>query len=181
MNAAKPKGKPRGKPFPRGKSGNPAGRPKGIKDKFLQATEAVIARAGNVTPLDFMLTVVRADPEKLAALGIPPADVTTFARASMAQAAAPYCHRRMPIMIEADIETNAADQPRAIDERVRAAMGTEELDRALALLEAAQAAQFEADEIFRAVAARIGVRNPWVAQPQTFDVTPSGGAIEDAR
>lgn len=95
---------------PKRKRGNPAlvkgavppemrGRKVGTQNKLTKVKEAIIAKTG-ITPLEFMLTIVRADPEELKKLRIAKKDVTPTFRMRAADSAAPYIHRRMPIAIE---------------------------------------------------------------------------------
>lgn len=53
-----------------------------------------------MTPLQFLLTMMRADPEELKKIGIKPTDATPDRRHNAATAAAPYVHRKMPIGID---------------------------------------------------------------------------------
>jgi hypothetical protein len=73
---------PRGRPFTPGVSGNSAGRPRGAVNK--QTLAAMLARAGGMGPLEYLLKVV--NDEKA-----PKAE-----RIEAAKAALPYCHRRLP-------------------------------------------------------------------------------------
>lgn len=81
------KGKKRG--FVKGKSGNPAGKKPGTKDRRTLARETV-QRFKGITPLEFMLATLQA-----------PKDQSSKAdRMWAADKAAPYVHRKMPIAIE---------------------------------------------------------------------------------
>jgi hypothetical protein len=64
------------------KTGNPRGRPKGSANKATAAKAAEIAASG-LTPLDFMLSILRDKGSELAA------------RFEAAKAAAPYVHPRL--------------------------------------------------------------------------------------
>jgi hypothetical protein len=78
-------------PWKPGQSGNPNGRPAGIVSRVSRLTgeeRLALARKYNVTPLEFLLSVM-ADHDE-------PMD----ARIDAAKAAAPYMHRKMPIGIE---------------------------------------------------------------------------------
>src|SRR5258706_12105018 len=74
-----------------GKSANPKGRPKGALGKIGKLTEQqrqAMAERHSITPLDFLLSVVRDDAADL------------DCRILAAKAAAPYMHRKMPVAIE---------------------------------------------------------------------------------
>lgn len=86
MSLCKAPTKPRG--FPKGKSGNPKGRGKGVKDRRTLAREAGIDTSG-LTPLEFMLQVLRN-----------PKSYNKEDRKWAADKAAPYIHRKMPIALE---------------------------------------------------------------------------------
>jgi hypothetical protein len=91
-------------PFQRGRSGNPAGKPKGALRKATAEREAKIAASG-LTPLDYMLSVLRDENQ-------PPER-----RDEMAKAAAPYVHPKLSaINARVDQELNATiESPQAID------------------------------------------------------------------
>jgi hypothetical protein len=78
---------------------NLSGRPKGSLDKF-QLIQAKAAARSGLTPLEFMLKLMRGDPEELAQIGVPKKDITTAIRRKAASDAAPYVHRKMPIGID---------------------------------------------------------------------------------
>ena len=111
--------------FRPGQSGNPAGRPKGSPNALSLLKHQVISSSG-MTPLEFLTFAYRNQlykdyVEELAADGktvvFRPApgpngkpeklDVPLQLRASCAQAAAPYVHKKMPVGIEVK-EKNAA-------------------------------------------------------------------------
>lgn len=69
-------------PFQKGQSGNPKGKPRGAQGKATLRREAEIAAAG-LTPLQFMLTVLRND------------EATSEDRKWAAQNAAPYVHPKL--------------------------------------------------------------------------------------
>jgi hypothetical protein len=100
--------------FKKGQSGNPAGRPKGIKDQITQAKIRIMARTG-MLPLDFMTAVYRDQlfefydehtTEDGKATYFTPAPgarqiaVNLAQRLSAASAASPYVHKKMPVGIE---------------------------------------------------------------------------------
>lgn len=77
--------------WPEGKSGNPAGRPKGVvsyRDLLTAEDRARIADAAGCTPLQYLLSVML-DREQ-----------AQLTRLDAAKAAAPYMHRKMPISVE---------------------------------------------------------------------------------
>src|SRR5260370_41674875 len=87
-----------------GKSANPKGRPKGALGKIGILTEQQrheMAERHGITPVDFLLSVVRDDAADLEY------------RLLAAKAAAPYMHRKMPIAIEGGDE----DRPMRFDTR----------------------------------------------------------------
>lgn len=69
-------------PFQKGRSGNPNGKPKGVRAKATVAREADI-KASGLTPIDFMLSTLRDETQEFAV------------RADMAKAAAPYVHPKL--------------------------------------------------------------------------------------
>lgn len=75
---------------PKGKSGNPAGRPKGAKNRTTLMREAALAKllAGHKDPLGFLLGIMVSEKAEMAV------------RIDCAKAAAPYVHKRQPIAIE---------------------------------------------------------------------------------
>lgn len=89
---AKPKKKVVGVPFKKGNPDGRAGRRFGSIDKWRTMTDAarqqLADKEGGLTPLQFLLSVLRQDKA--------PLDVK-FKAASIA---APYMHRKMPIAIE---------------------------------------------------------------------------------
>jgi hypothetical protein len=76
--------------FKKGQVANPNGRPKGSKNKKDEMIANLTQQAidGGLLPLDFFLSNLRND-------GLP-----LGFRYENAKAAAPYCHRKMPIAIE---------------------------------------------------------------------------------
>lgn len=78
-------------PMPKGRTGNPNGRPRGSKNKATAAQMEAVADSG-LTPLDFLLCVLRDDSQ----------DVRV--RIEAARAAAPYAHKRMPVAAEQKTE-----------------------------------------------------------------------------
>ena len=76
--------------FQKGQVANPKGRPKGSKNKKDEMIANLTQQAidGGLTPLDFFLSNLRNE-------GLP-----LGFRHENAKAAAPYCHRKMPIAIE---------------------------------------------------------------------------------
>lgn len=79
-------------------SANPNGRPKGSKTKFSLAQAKTVAAEG-ITPLQFLLTIMRGDTASLRKINIGYKPCTED-RIRAATAAAPYCHRKMPIGID---------------------------------------------------------------------------------
>lgn len=92
-------------PFVKGKSGNPAGRPKGANCKRKELLAARKA-AGGKLPLDYLLDVMRDETLELSE------------RLEAAKAAAPYLHRKMPQAIEHSGEIGLSDLLTSIAERV---------------------------------------------------------------
>lgn len=78
--------------FKPGQSGNPAGRPKGIKNYENRLSneqrQQLAAITGGITPLELFISVCRDE------------DATIDQRIDAANKAAPYMHRKMPIAIE---------------------------------------------------------------------------------
>jgi hypothetical protein len=68
--------------LPKGRTNNPGGRPKGAKNKATAKREQEIAQSG-LTPMDFLLTVMRDDNK----------DLDT--RIEAAKAVAPYVHPKL--------------------------------------------------------------------------------------
>jgi hypothetical protein len=79
--------------FQKGKSGNPAGRPKGIVDRYSQMRgeeRARIAASAGCTPLEFMLSVMLSDDEEMPV------------RLRAATDAAPYMHQKRAMKVEVE-------------------------------------------------------------------------------
>lgn len=62
--------------------------------------QARAAAESGVTPLQFLLALMRCNPETLAELRVNPKEVTVYTRKDAAVQAAPYVHRKMPIGID---------------------------------------------------------------------------------
>ena len=88
----------RGSPlWVKGVSGNPKGRPKGSKDKrdILSEQERIeLAKRLGITPLEFLLSVLRDDTASLAY------------KLDAARIAAPYMHMKMPVSVITNIKTD---------------------------------------------------------------------------
>lgn len=82
--------------MPKGRSGNPAGRTPGTKNKKTQLAEAALVKIikDKKTPLDFLLTLMQN------------AKVPLPFRLDAAKAAAPYVHKRMPQHVEVSGDVN---------------------------------------------------------------------------
>jgi hypothetical protein len=130
MSLVRKEAKPHG--FQKGKSGNPAGKKPGTKNKVsivaarrvLEAAvrdargKAVDRAAKDLTPLGFMEAVLRT-----------PSEYPFAARSWAAKEAAPYLHRKMPIAIE------GGDKPiRVVSVDALAKLSTDELERLQAVL-----------------------------------------------
>lgn len=74
--------KQRGRPFLPGQSGNPAGRPKGARNRRTQVLVQA-AQAGGAMPVDFLLRTMRAESQPIER------------RLEAAKAAAPYLHPKL--------------------------------------------------------------------------------------
>ena len=110
----------RGNPaWVKGVSANPAGKRKGTIGKFGQ-TQMLEAVKNGMLPLEFMLIILRADPVQLKSVGILPKLVTLDRRMVAANAAAPYCHRKLPIMPIPEDEKDPDAIARAVVAAVRA-------------------------------------------------------------
>ena len=118
--------------FPKGRSGNPAGKKPGTKNRVSRvaarrAIEAAMREAAGkaadkaakaLTPLGFMEDVLRT-----------PSQFPFAARAWAAEKAAPYVHRRMPIAIE------GGERPLTVLSATELAkLGSDELERLVELL-----------------------------------------------
>lgn len=82
MHAVNNSAKQRGRPFEAGVSGNPAGRPKGSRNRRTTAVVEAAQSSGEM-PLDYMLRVMRDDNADLRR------------RDEMARAAAPFLHAKL--------------------------------------------------------------------------------------
>src|SRR4051812_15486992 len=105
----------KGRPFVKGQSGNPKGPAVGssaaLRDKKKRVAEA-LAKAKGLTPLEFMMDVLRN-----------PKQYPFAARQWAAEKAAPYVHKKMPIAIE------GTDNPlRIIDVGKLATMPQDEIE-----------------------------------------------------
>ena len=106
--------------FRKGQSGNPAGRPRGSKNRYAldRKVRAKLARTGE-SPLELMLEIMR-DPNERMEL-----------RLDAAKSAAPFMHRRMPTAVE-DTDPN---QQLVFDPQALAGLSAEEKIILLGLFE----------------------------------------------
>ncbi len=86
------------------RTGNPRGRPPGQPNKATAAREAEI-KASGLTPLDFMLGILRDEDQPFAS------------RFAAAQAAAPFVHPKLS-SIEAKVDADVKGTVRKIERRV---------------------------------------------------------------
>ena len=77
-----------------GPSPNPAGKPRGVFTRY-QKFQARMTESG-LSPLEFLLAIVRRDPVALRAINVPIEEVTTELRRACAIDILPYCHQRLP-------------------------------------------------------------------------------------
>lgn len=117
--------------FVKGQSGNPAGRPKGSRNRkdiiAEQLTQQAISEG--LMPLDFFLSVMRSD------------EFPMGMRFEAGKAAAPYVHRKMPIAIE------NGDAPfKVLDMSTLQGLSLEELEQLRELMRKAHEAELNAKE-----------------------------------
>lgn len=105
-------GAPPANQFKKGQVANPAGRPKGARNKetVMLETAAAMAKRFKITPLEYMLMVINNEKASMTL------------RLDAAKAAAPYMHKKMPT--ELNLGAGASDPVGEALESARDALTT---------------------------------------------------------
>lgn len=91
----------RGRPFEKGRSGNPAGKPKGAKNKITVEIIRALTASG-LTPVEFMTAVYRDDSQPMEL------------RLEAASRVAPYVHPKILFRIDEGSAGNDLRQPQTL-------------------------------------------------------------------
>jgi len=106
-DSAPPKRRGPGNPnFAPGVSGNPNGRPKGSKNRFILSDAQAVARSGK-SPIEILNALATRDPKELERVGIDPAEATPAVSRWAIHELLPYVAKRQPVAVEMDLEVGA--------------------------------------------------------------------------
>jgi hypothetical protein len=117
-----------------GPSPNPSGKPRGVFTRY-QKFQARMTESG-LSPLEFLLAIVRRDPVALRAINVPIEEVTTDLRRACAIDLLPYCHQRLPQQLAMAIDGHVTVMQQALS-----LLSDEELQPVIKVVERARELQ----------------------------------------